>query len=85
MTRSRHLNTKFLQRDVKRSSGWAWAVHDGPTGWQLVHWAEPTKEQLLRSSKPSPEARPVRVVIIPQGALYRLPTPEAPALSENDG
>ncbi len=40
--------------------GWAWLCDFG-----LCEWAEPTKEQLMRQSKPSPEAKPVYVALVP--------------------
>jgi hypothetical protein len=38
---------------------WAWKIK-APSGWLLCCWAEPSKEA-LRTIKPSPEAKAVKV------------------------
>jgi hypothetical protein len=45
---------------------WAWEIrNEGSTGaWSLCHWAEPYRNVLLAGQKPSPEARPVKVVMM---------------------
>jgi hypothetical protein len=77
MPRARMINLPtFRARDCKRSTAWAWAIHFGAEKWKLVSWALPTKEALLASEKPSPEARPVRITIVPVSGMYRLPPPQ---------
>lgn len=51
-------------KKMKPVPAWAWAIDDGGKP-ELCHWAEPSKELLLRQSKPSPEAKPVKVLIMP--------------------
>ncbi len=40
--------------------GWAWVISEG-----MCHWVEPSRGSLTRRSKPSPEAKPVHVAIVP--------------------
>lgn len=47
---------------MKKLILWSWKVNFGK-GWELCHWAEPTKQQLLSGGKPSPEAKAVRVKV----------------------
>ena len=44
---------------TKIGRGWAWEFEG-----QLCNWVEPTKKQLLKRSKPTPEAKPAYVRII---------------------
>lgn len=57
--------------DAAPGNGWAWAIdfNDGK-GWVMCHWAKSSKKGLLAGNKPSPEARPVYVAIVPMRA-YR--------------
>jgi hypothetical protein len=58
-------------RAVQTGIGWAWAfralvgigVPSGP--WMLCHWAEPDRERLVRRGKPTDDAVPVRVRLVP--------------------
>lgn len=50
-----------------KSFGWAWF---SPT-IGLCHWAEPNKAKLTREGKPSPEAIPVRVELVPTREAIR--------------
>jgi len=50
-------------KKCKDGYGWAWEISDGKD-WVLCHYAEPTKIDLERDGKPSPEARPVSVRIV---------------------
>lgn len=61
----RMLNVPFKAGEVLRGSGWAWACAHGADQWGLCNWAEPTKEKLLATPKPSPDARAMRVTIWP--------------------
>jgi len=49
--------------NIRSVYAWSWIIQAENGTWMLCHWAEPTKERLLAGSKPSWEARPVRVVI----------------------
>ena len=51
---------------MKRTYGWAWLCDFG-----LCKWAEPDKERLTERSKPSPEAIPIRVELVPTLKKYR--------------
>lgn len=46
--------------------GWTWAIqsHDGAR-WELCWWCRPTRADLLGEERPSPEAKPVRVLMSP--------------------
>ena len=46
--------------------GWAWSFEGG-----TCHWAAPNKEELLRERKPSPEAKPIKVALVPIQDWYR--------------
>ena len=50
----------------KRAYGWAWLCDFG-----LCSWVEPEKEVLISRSKPSPEAIPVRVELVPTLKRHR--------------
>lgn len=39
---------------------WAWLCDFG-----ICSWAYPTKEKLLEENKPSPEAKPIHIVMLP--------------------
>ena len=48
---------------MKPVKAWAWAIQDWPSEeWVLCRWAEPEK-RTMKYSKPSPEAKMVRVEI----------------------
>ncbi len=47
--------------------GWAWCFNGS-----LCRWAEPTKEQLLKTQKPTPEAKPVPVIIIRKKDCFKI-------------
>jgi len=47
--------------NIRSVYAWSWIIQAENGTWMLCHWAEPTKERLLAGSKPSWEARPVRV------------------------
>jgi len=58
----------------RRGFGWTWEFqpeHDGQ--WVLCNWAAPFKSVLLddEHSKPSDEARPVRVELVPTSKRNR--------------
>lgn len=59
----RNGGSRCVQRMVGRA--WAWKIKDESGNWTLCHWAEPQLCRLLDAGKPSPEARPVRVKLIP--------------------
>ncbi len=50
----------------KKTYGWAWLCDFG-----LCQWAEPSRDALTSRSKPSPEAIPIRVELIPTLKKYR--------------
>lgn len=56
---------------IVRGVGWAWAIQEGDGKWSLCHWAEPSKADLTRHYKPSPEARPIRVYLTPTRSARR--------------
>ena len=44
---------------------WAWEIQGLRAGkWVLCHWARGSKDGLLEETKPTPEARPVRVRVM---------------------
>jgi hypothetical protein len=53
--------------------GWAWELQDFDGEWVICNWAAPFKEWLLKDehSKPSDEALPIRVEIIPTSKRNR--------------
>jgi hypothetical protein len=52
--------------------GWAWEFQDLDGKWVICNWAVPFKEWLKDDySKPSDEARPIRVEIIPTSKRNR--------------
>lgn len=57
---------------VIHGNGYAWMVSNGRGGWTICNWAEPQAESLFQKSRPSPEAKDVRVVIIPRAELAAL-------------
>lgn len=48
----------------KHGQGWAWAWKPNEKDEELAWWAQPEKNILLKDHKPSPEARPVSVIIM---------------------
>lgn len=46
---------------------WTWQMDDG-----LCYWAQPRRDTLLAEGKPSPEAKPVLVRLVPEVELRRL-------------
>lgn len=57
---------------IIHGNGYAWMVSNGRRGWTICNWAEPTNSTLLQKSRPSPEAKDVRVVIVPVAELTAL-------------
>jgi len=57
---------------------WAWVMEG-----RLCFWAMPTKEDLIGDGSPSPEARPVRVRLVPE-VEYRRLRKAAEAAGEKD-
>ena len=51
---------------TKRAYGWVWLCDFG-----LCYWAESSREKLLQEGKPSPEAKPVRVELVPTNKKVR--------------
>ncbi len=51
---------------TKRAYGWTWLCDFG-----LCCWVESDKKSLLEGSKPSPEAMPVRVELVPTNKRVR--------------
>ena len=51
---------------MKPGIAWAWAF-----GNELCHWAEPDRARLLAGGKPTPEAVPVAVYIVPRKSLRK--------------
>lgn len=49
-----------MMNKIKDVYSWAWTV-DWGRGPELCFWSEPTKKDLLKNGKPSPEAKAVRV------------------------
>jgi hypothetical protein len=47
---------------------WAWRCDFG-----ICHWAEPGKADLIRGGKPSPEAKAIKVRIVPYRRNQRTP------------
>jgi hypothetical protein len=62
----------FRQSDVRKGHGWTWAIEEGREHWRFCNWVEPTKAKLLATAKPSPEARPCKVAIVPIRPSYLL-------------
>jgi len=56
---------------TKTGRAWAWEIA-GEIGKELCFWAEVSKEQLIRRSKPSPEAKPVLVRLIKESDYRRI-------------
>lgn len=54
-----------VQRVVRptEGKGYAWIMRVGKE-WGICHWAEATRDQLLRGGKPSPEAKAIRVRLV---------------------
>ena len=64
-----------VKTKIKPGHGWAWALDWNKNGdWTLCHWVEPDRKRLVARSKPSPEARPVHVAIVPM-CDWRKPAP----------
>lgn len=55
-------------KDSPRS--WAWEINFAGK-WQLCHWTKPSKADLLKERKPSPEARPVCVRLVRNSEMNR--------------
>ncbi len=50
---------------VETVRAWAWEIKElFRSDWTLCRWAEPSRKALIESHKPSPEARPVCVVMM---------------------
>ncbi len=45
---------------MNEARAWAWICDFG-----LCRWAEPTRAMLVKTKKPSPEAKPIRVRLVP--------------------
>ncbi len=61
-------------RQAKRTGiGWAWEFQYPNGSWHLCNWAEPFQVCLGRDDdfKPSPEARKVRVELVPTSKRNR--------------
>ena len=56
-----------------RATSWAWEFQDLDGQWVLCNWSEPYKSMLLNDedSKPSDEARMVRVELVPTSKRNR--------------
>jgi hypothetical protein len=54
-----------MSKKILDGYGWAWVVWIRGNTWGICHWVYSSKEQLLKSKKPSPEAFPRRVKIQP--------------------
>lgn len=57
------------------SYAYAWEIQNRNGSWALCWWAEPTRKQLVARSKPSPEARPVRVKLVRAPRKRKEPKP----------
>lgn len=59
-----------MKKNNTKTTGWAWLCDFG-----LCQWAAPTKKMLLKEKKPSPEAKPVKVIIVlrSEWAIIRKP------------
>lgn len=53
-------------KSKKRAIAWAWLCDFG-----LCHYAEPSYEDLARDGKPTPEARAIRVRLVPTTKKHR--------------
>jgi hypothetical protein len=53
--------------EAKPTFAWAWAIQDTRGGWLLCQWADPARDawRMLDKYRPSPEARRVRVRLVP--------------------
>lgn len=63
-------------RSLKTRRGYAWTWEFEPMpgqGWHLCHWTAPTKAALMYDdfSRPSEDARPVRVELVPTSKRAR--------------
>jgi len=67
MTKSKTKRTSRRLHGVVTGHGYAWRCDFG-----LCHWAEPSKAALTKTSKPSPEAVPVRVRILSEHDFRKL-------------
>lgn len=59
--------TRALRRvQLHVGYGWAWSCEFG-----TCHWAAPTEGRLRNEALPSPEAKPIKVAIVPINDWYR--------------
>lgn len=52
---------------TKNETAWVWLCDFG-----MCKWAEPTRKQLVARSKPSPEAKPIKVEFVPTGRYRKV-------------
>jgi hypothetical protein len=45
------------------ASAWTWAIQGCNGKWMLCLWSVPSRSELLKEGKPSPEAKPIHVII----------------------
>ena len=66
-----------MKQGKRTGIGWAWEFQYPDGSWSLCNWAEPYKEwmtggsELSEHMKPSPEARLVRVELVPTSKRNR--------------
>jgi len=64
--RGQSASKAMLERKPAPVKMWAWKIKNlNGDGWVLCAWAEPSKDVLFMGAKPSPEAKPVRVICSP--------------------
>lgn len=68
MTKQRQRARRKVTPLVGRTIAWAWAIQNDSGKWVLCQWAEPTSVDLKADAKPSPEARKIRVYLVPANA-----------------
>ena len=50
---------------MSKTYAWAWAIETKPGKWELCYWAMATRRLLMQEPRPSPEARAMRVELVP--------------------
>lgn len=68
---------------IIHGKGYAWKVSNGRGGWTVCNWAEPGNGAMFKNSRPSPEAMPVQVAIVPRAEFAALVKREK-ALAERE-
>lgn len=53
------------KNEIRSGYGWAWKIKTGSGNWALCYWCYVTKRELLKEAKPTGDALPVYVKMIP--------------------